>query len=231
MNSAIIVLGMAGVVIVARWLMELGLAQLNRRHVLAHADEVPDAFKDMMDQATYARSVQYTLAKGRFGQIEDSWRMIVLLVVLFSGVLPWGFGAWNGWLGDSAWTAAAFLFVVGLLLSLTELPFDWYLDFRLEQRFGFNTMTPRVWWADRVKGLLLASLLGYPLLALMLKFVEWTGAAWWLWAWAALLGFQLVLSVLAPVLILPLFNKFTPLPEGELRERLTALHVSLGQAF
>ena len=77
--------------ILARWLAELWLERLNRRHVLAHAGAVPEAFKDVVDEATYAKSVQYTLAKGRFGQIEDTWHAAVLLVVLFSGVLPWGF--------------------------------------------------------------------------------------------------------------------------------------------
>jgi STE24 endopeptidase len=118
---------------------------------------------------------------------------------------------------------AAFLLVTSVALSLPSLPLDWYDQFRLEERFGFNTTTQRLWWMDRLKGLLLGIALGYPLLALMLKLVEWMGPWWWLWAWGALLGFQLLMMVLAPVLILPLFNKFTPLPEGSLRERLLKL--------
>jgi STE24 endopeptidase len=93
----------------------------------------------------------------------------------------------------------------------------------LEARFGFNTSTQKTWWLDRLKGFLLALALGYPLLVLVLKFVEWTGDGWWLWAWGALLAFQIVMMVLGPVLILPLFNKFTPLPGGSLRERLVKL--------
>ena len=118
---------------------------------------------------------------------------------------------------------AAFLLVTGVALSLPGLPLDWYDQFRLEERFGFNTTTQKLWWMDRLKGLLLGIVLGYPLLVLVLKLVEWTGPWWWLWAWGALLGFQLLMLVLAPVLILPLFNKFTPLPEGSLRERLLKL--------
>jgi STE24 endopeptidase len=118
---------------------------------------------------------------------------------------------------------AGFLFVAGALLTLARLPLDWHAQFRLEERFGFNTTTRRTWWVDRVKGFFLAVALGYPVLVLVLKIVEWSGDRWWLWAWAAVLGFQLIIAVLAPVLILPLFNKFTPLPEGGLRERLLAL--------
>jgi STE24 endopeptidase len=108
-------------------------------------------------------------------------------------------------------------------MSLPGLPFDWYGQFRLEEKFGFNTTTPKTWWLDRAKGLLLALVLGYPLLVLILKIVEWAGVHWWLWAWVAMLAFQLLMLVLAPVLIMPLFNKFTPLPEGTLRERLLNL--------
>src|SRR5258706_262861 len=110
-----------------------------------------------------------------------------------------------------------------VLAHAAAVPVDWYGQFRLEQRFGFNTTTQRLWWMDRLKGLLLGLALGYPLLALLLKLVEWTGPWWWLWGWGALLAFQFLMMVLAPVLIMPLFNKFTPLPEGSLRERLLRL--------
>lgn len=209
--------------IIARWAAQFWLERVNRRHVLAHADAVPKAFKEMVDNATYAKSVQYTLAKSRFHQFEGAYDTAWLLVVVFSGVLPWTFHWFGEWLGDSAWAMAAFLFAIGLLLALPGLPLDWHAQFRLEERFGFNTTTPRLWWVDRLKGLLLAVVLAYPLLVLVLKCVEWTGAQWWLWAWGAVLAFQLLMVVLAPVVILPLFNKFTPLPEGALRDRLLAL--------
>jgi STE24 endopeptidase len=209
--------------VVAKWAAQLWLEQLNRRHVLAHAAMVPEAFKGVVDDATYAKSVQYTLAKGRLDQVSVTYNSAVLLLVLFSGVLPWGFHGFAQGVGGSAWAMAAFLFATAIALSLPGLPLDWYDQFCLEDRFGFNTTTQKLWWMDRLKGLLLGTVLGYPLLVLVLKLVEWTGAWWWLWAWGALLGFQLLMLVLAPVLILPLFNKFTPLPEGSLRERLLKL--------
>jgi STE24 endopeptidase len=167
--------------------------------------------------------VDYTLAKSKFEQGETVWGVVVLLLVLFTGVLPSTCHAYHAHFGNSAWSAAAFLFLVGIALSLTGLPFEWYHQFHLEERFGFNTTTQKTWWLDRLKGLLLGIVLGYPLLVLVLKLVEWTGSHWWLWAWGTMMVFQLIMAVLAPVLILPLFNKFTPLPEGSLRERLLKL--------
>jgi STE24 endopeptidase len=210
-------------IILARLGAELWLAALNRRYVLAHAGEVPPAFRQIIDEPTYKKSVEYTLAKARFGNIEDIYNTTVLLVILFSGILPWAFHLFEHRLGMSAWAMAAFLFAVGFAMSLPGLPFDWYAQFRLEDKFGFNTTTQTTWCLDRLKGLLLAGALGYPLLVLVLKVVEWTGAWWWLWAWSAVLAFQLLMLVLAPVLILPLFNKFTPLPPGSLRDRLLEL--------
>ena len=209
--------------ICAHWITEFWLSRLNRRHVLANAREIPPAFRGIIDESTYKRSVAYTLAKGKFAEMEDGYNVAVLIIFLFSGVLPWAFHWFSDELGPSAWAMAAFLFATGFAMSLTGLPFDWHAQFRLEQKFGFNTTTPKIWWMDRLKGWLLAIILGYPLLVLILKIVQWTGAWWWLWAWAALLAFQFLMLVLAPVLIMPLFNKFTPLPEGRLRERLLAL--------
>ena len=212
-----------GLLVLARFGAELWLARLNRRHVLAHAGAVPDAFREIIDEPTYKKSVEYTLAKASFGDIEEAYSTVILLIFLFSGLLPFAFHFFRQHYGMSAWSMAGFLFAVGFAMSLPGLPFDWYGQFRLEEKFGFNTTTQKTWWLDRVKGLLLALVLGYPLLVLVLKTVEWAGGLWWLWAWGAMLAFQLLMLVLAPVLIMPLFNKFTPLPEGSLRERLLKL--------
>jgi STE24 endopeptidase len=123
---------------------------------------------------------------------------------------------------------AGFLFAAGVAFSIPNLPFDWYAQFRLEERFGFNTTTTATWLLDRVKGMVLAFVLGYPALVLVLKVVEWAGAHWWVWAWAVVVAIQLLLMLLAPAFIMPLFNKFTPLPEGTLRERLFALAARTG---
>jgi len=211
------------VLILARATGELWLSGLNRRHVRAHAKEIPTAFRGMIDEATYCRSVDYTLTKNRFGDVVTVFDAILLVGILFSGILPWAFGKSAAAFGTSVFAVAGFLFGVGIALSIVSLPFGWYAQFRLEGRFGFNTTTPATWVLDRLKGLLLAALLGFPLLALVLKLIEWTGPSWWIWAAVVVIAFQLLLMLIAPAVIMPLFNKFTPLPEGSLRERLCAL--------
>jgi len=209
--------------ILAKWAAQIWLERLNCSHVAAHASSVPELFNDTIDLSTYAKSVDYTLAKGRLDEIETTYDTLLLLIVLFSGVLPAIYALLAQNLGYSAGARAAFLFILGAALSLLGLPFAWYRQFRLEERFGFNTTTQKLWWLDRLKALLLGLALGFPLLVLILKLVDWTGPSWWLWAWAALLCFQLVMSVLAPIFILPLFNKFIPLPDGSLKARLLTL--------
>jgi STE24 endopeptidase len=211
------------VLILARVIAELWLSRLNRNYVRAHANGFPSAFHELIDEATYRRSVYYTLAKNRFGDDVAVFDAVLLIAILFSGVLPWVFGEFTAAFGASVWAMAGFLFTAGVALGTVSLPFAWYAQFKLEQRFGFNTASMKTWVLDRLKGLLLATLLGYPLLVLMLKLVEWTGSHWWLWAAAVLIGFQLLLLLITPAIIMPLFNKFTPLPEGSLRERLFAL--------
>jgi STE24 endopeptidase len=191
--------------------------------VLAHRAGVPLPLRDAISPETFARSVNYSLAKSRFHVMEISWEAVVLAAALFSGGLPWFYKVFTGALGRSVWAGAGFISAVGVALAVAELPLDWQAQFHLEERFGFNTMTPRLWWNDRLKGALLALGLGYPLLALILTLVVKLGAWWWVWAWGCVVLFQLALLLLAPLLILPLFNKFTPLPEGPLREGLLAL--------
>lgn len=211
------------VLILGRLGAQLWLEWLNRGSVLAHAAGVPDAFKHAIDPLTYAKSVEYTLARNRVRGWELGYNTLILLAVLYSGVLPAAYHWFQTRAGGGVWAMAAFLFLTAVVLTLPGWPWDWYEQFRLEERFGFNTTTQKLWWLDRAKGLLLAVILSYPLLVLVLKLVEWTGPRWWLWAWGALMTFQLLMAVLAPVLILPLFNKFSPLPEGSLRDRLLAL--------
>ena len=209
--------------ILTRYFFELWLDDLNAAHVRKHADVVPEAFREIMDEATYRKSVRYTLAKARFGTFSDTYSTTVLCTLLFSGWLASLYGLVADSTGQSPWGLTIALWAVILLMSLLSLPFSWWAQFRLEERFGFNNSTQRTWWSDQAKGVLLSFAIGVPLLALILWLVEATGDYWWLWAWGVVVIFQLLMSVLAPIFILPLFNKFTPLPDGGLKERLDAL--------
>lgn len=199
------------------------LEKLNRDQAQKSRDTVPDAFRDTITPETQRKTVDYTVAKSRFSTLSGVIDSAVLMALLWSSLLP---VSWN-WAGDLAgrgvWSQSAWLFAVGMALSVPSLPLEWWGQFRLEERFGFNTTTLGTWIIDRLKGLVLASVLGLPLLALILKLVDWMGSSWWIWAWAVLFGFQILILFLAPVLIMPLFNKFTPLPEGSLRDRLLQL--------
>lgn len=206
--------------IALRAVVQVALEWLNRSHVTAHAGQLPPAFKEVMDEPTYRKAVAYTLANSRFHVVEVVYGSLLLAGVLLSGLLPWVYGHVPS---EGVWLKAAFLVGSGLLLSVLSLPLDYYHQFRLEDRFGFNTTTRGLWWADQVKGWLLGLGLGLPLVWVILKFVEWTGPWWWLWSWVALVGFQALMVFLAPVLIFPLFNKFEPLPPGSLRDRLLRL--------
>ncbi len=181
------------------------------------------AFAGAVTPETYAKSVAYTLAKSRFQMVDLTWGALVLAATLFSGVLPWFYRAFQHAAGPSVWAGAAFLLAVGVAFAATDLPLAWHAQFHLEERFGFNTTTAATWWLDRVKTFLLGLALGYPLLVLILKLAVWLGAAWWFWAWVCLAAFNLLMILVAPVLIMPLFNKFTPLPAGALRDSLLAL--------
>jgi STE24 endopeptidase len=222
------VLSAFAVLLAAKTAAELYLDALNRRHVRAHARAVPVALHGVMDEDTYRRAVQYTLAKNSFGQVELIYEAAWLFGWLGLGLLPPLVTALLRGFGPSVWGQSAALWTIGLGLTLPGLPLDWWSQFRLEARFGFNRSTPRLWVVDKLKGMAVALVIGYPMLCVVLAFFHWMPRWWWLWAWAALLVFQLAFLVLYPRLILPLFNKLTPLPPGELRERLLALSERAG---
>lgn len=202
---------------------ELVLDWLNLGEVRRHADRIPEAFAGVMDEETYKKSVSYTQTHTRFGMIETAWDAVVLAVVLASGVLPWLFNGLTAGLGISLWGQALVLFIILIALSLPGIPLELYSTFKIEARYGFNKTTFGTWFSDKLKGLLLAAILGYPLLCLLLWFFQALPNFWWLWAFCAFFGFQLLLLLLYPRLILPLFNKLSPLPEGDLRARLLKL--------
>ena len=212
--TVIIVVG-----VFALWKLELAATLLNLR---AFPTQVPADLAGLMDIPKLDRARDYLRVNARFGMVQSSASLTVLLVF-------WGLGGF-GWLDGLARGLAATDLVAGLVFlsllllgqSLIGLPFAVYDTFIIEQNFGFNRATPRTFILDRLKGLLLAVLLGLPLLAAVLWIFSNVAYAW-LWAWAVVTVFQLVLTYLAPSLIMPLFNKFTPMPEGKLKYAIEEL--------
>ena len=202
--------------------VETALLVVNLRHV-ARSRGVPPALAGLVDGALAERSRAYTLANGRFGLVDGLFGAALTLAVLLSGVLPWLDRTLAGWGLDGAHRFVAFLGALSLAASLVAVPFGVYRTFVLEARFGFNRTTPRTWAADRVKSLAVQVVLGIPLLYAVYGFMRFTGALWWVWLFAFLVLFQLFLLWLYPAVIAPLFNRFSPLPAGELRERLERL--------
>jgi STE24 endopeptidase len=207
----------------ARLLAQLGLEALNRAEVRRRAGQLPAALNGVMDEATFAKAADYTLAKSRFGSIEMVYEAIVLAVVVFSGLLPWLWARFDALAPGAAWSGALFLVVTMILLGLPGLPLAWWSQFRLEARYGFNQSTLGLWISDQIKSTLLGLVIGFPLAWGLLALVGRMGSLWWVWGFGLMFGFQLLMLVLYPKLILPLFNKLTPLPEGEARTRLLAL--------
>lgn len=219
-----LVLATVAVLMVLRLAGDLWLEHLNRREVLRHREAPPPGVAAIMDAATFRKASDYTLAHQRFDLVETVFDTGVLALAVFSGILPLLFGEVASWApGAPKWDDALFIVLVGLLLSLPGLPFEWWSQFRIEERFGFNKSTPRLWVTDKLKGAALSLALGFPLLWALLSLVEWVGGAWWLWGFGLLFAFQMLLLVLYPKLILPLFNTLSPLPEGDLKTRLLAL--------
>ena len=218
------VLLVTAVLLILRLVGELVLSALNRAEVRRHAAAPPPAVAAIMDTATYSKAVNYTLERSRFGAITGVFDTLVLALVLFGGVLPTLFDRVMSWgAADAVWTQAIFILIAGVLISIPSLPFEWWEQFRVEAKYGFNQSTPRLWITDKLKGMLLMFGIGFPLLWALLSLVRWAGPTWWIWGFALVFGFQLLMLVLYPKLILPLFNKLTPLPEGDLRTRLLAL--------
>ncbi len=193
------------------------------KHVVTHRGAVPQAFADKVSQVNHERAADYTLAKSRLGFWEDVLGCIVLLGWTLLGGLALLNASVLEWLGSSFWQQITLLLAFTVIGSIIDLPLSLYQTFGLEARFGFNKTTWKTWAVDLVKGLLLGAVIGLPLIALVLYLMGAAGQNWWLWAWGALTLFSLFMMWIAPTVIMPLFNKFTPLEDKALKERVTAL--------
>ena len=222
--SAALVLGL---------LLKLYLSSRQIRHVARHRDTVPPAFAATISLASHQKAADYTLTKARFGLLELAFGSAVLLGWTLLG----GLDSLNQALANSAlaqWgplaTQMALVAGFGLISGALDLPFTLYSTFRIEERFGFNKMSLQLWLADLFKSTLVGMVIGLPIVALILWLMNSAGPLWWLWAWAAWMGFNLLVLVLYPTVIAPIFNKFKPLEDDSLKARVTALMQRCGFA-
>lgn len=210
--------------------LRLWLATRQIRHVAQHRGAVPTAFAHRIPLAAHQKAADYTIAKARFGLLE----MALATAVVLGWTLLGGLDALNqallSWLGGGMLQQLALLACFVLIGGAIDLPVALYQTFVIEQRFGFNQMTPRLWLADLLKSTLLGAVIGLPIAALILWLMGAAGPLWWLWAWGTWMGFNLLLMVVFPLFIAPLFNKFQPLEDESLKARVTALMQRCGFA-
>jgi STE24 endopeptidase len=204
-------------------LTRLWLASRHLRHVRDHRDRVPGEFAAEISLEAHRKAADYTAAKTRFGAITSLFEAGVILVLTFGGGLGILDAASARWFEPGIARGLALLGLLALTMGVVDLPFAWHRTFGIEQRFGFNKMTPRLFVVDMMKHAVLAAALGAPLAACILWVMKTSGQWWWLYAWGIWVAFNLLVLAVYPTWIAPLFNKFTPLENPELKERIERL--------
>jgi STE24 endopeptidase len=234
MNDASLVLTLVfSAALVMGVLVKLYLSSRQIRHVARHRGAVPTAFAATISLASHQKAADYTLTKARFGLLELAFGTAVLLGWTLLG----GLDTLNQALADTRladWGPLAQQLALvagfGLISGALDLPFTLYSTFRIEERFGFNKMSFKLWLADLLKSTLVGIVIGLPIIALIVWLMGSAGSLWWLWAWAVWMGFNLLMLVLYPTVIAPIFNKFKPLEDENLKARVTALMQRCGFA-
>ena len=204
-------------------LLKLWLATRQIRHVATHRDTVPQAFASTIALQAHQRAADYTVAKTRFGLIELAWGAALTLAWTLLGGLSTLNGMLLDGMGAGLWQQLALVGAFTAINTLLELPFSLYATFVIEERFGFNKTSVKLWVQDLIKSLLLGVLIGGPLLALVLWLMAAAGSLWWAWTWGVWMGFNLLAMLIYPTWIAPLFNKFKVLDDATLTERVRAL--------
>jgi len=232
MDQIVIVLFLAFFAL--EFLVEFVLNEINMGYVRESRarGSIPAIFRDRVSQQDYDKSVDYTLAKGRFERWAQIYGSLMTLFILFGGLLPYFDRLTHDIAGlfPAVFKAQGMLFCfsVAVTFSLLSLPTGLYSTFVIEERFGFNRTTVKLYLLDKLKGFLVSLVIGIPFLLGVFYLMEESGPYWWLWAFLFILAFEILMVILYPTLIAPLFNKFEPLKEGELRQRILALAEKTG---
>ncbi len=209
--------------------IRLWLSFRHSAHVSAHRNAVPADFSAQIELAAHQKAADYTLAKGRYGRIDLALGIVWLLLITLGGGLQFLHEQLAQVIdASSLWHGVLMFGALAVLGFIWELPGSLYYTFVLEERFGFNKTTVATLITDTVKSALITTLIGAPLLWLVLWLMRSMGGNWWLWTWAVLIGFNLAAMVIYPIFIAPLFNKFEPLKDEALATRINALLARCG---
>jgi STE24 endopeptidase len=228
MNPSLAMTLTLAVLLVANLLTKLWLSGRQVRHVAQHRDQVPAAFAHTISLDAHQKAADYTMAKARVGVADMGLDALTLVAWTLLGGLDLLNQVTLDWMGEGMGQQITLVVSFSLIGGLIGLPLSLFQTFGVEQRFGFNNTTPKLWVSDMLKGLLVGMVLGLPILWLVLWLMQAGGSLWWLYTWAALVVYQLFVMWIAPNVIMPLFNKFTPLEDATLKERVTALMTRSG---
>lgn len=218
-------------VLLAVTLLRWGLAWRQIRTVSRHRAAVPELFEGAVSLASHQRAADYTCAKARLAEVHAILEGALAAALIPGGGIALLLKAWEGWLGPGLGSDVGLVVSVAVIAGILELPLSLYRTFVIEARFGYNRMTVRIFLADLAKGAVVGALLGMPLLAAVLWLMAEGGHAWWIYAWGAWAGFNVLILAAYPRWIAPLFNKFAPLQDAALQSRVEALLARCGANF
>jgi STE24 endopeptidase len=221
--TVLFVAALVTMLVVQGWLGARQVANVRR-----HRDRVPDAFASRIPLAAHQKAADYTIARQQFARVDRGIDLVMTIGWTLLGGIAAAAAVTSGL--PAPWNDVALTAFVIVVSGVVGLPLSWWRTFVLEARFGFNRTTTGLWLTDIAKSILVAAVLGLPLLVAVLWLVGHGGDFWWLWVWALWIGFQVLILLLYPTVIAPLFNKFSPLPAGDARARIEALLARCGFA-
>jgi len=208
---------------VLRALGRLVLTGVNVRHLRRFGHQVPEVFRGEINEETLTRMTNYTVESSRFGALQSLFDDGILLVVLLSGVLPWLTGRIEMWSLPAIVSGLLFFAVLMIAGELVDVPFSLYSAFGIEKKYGFSTITPGLWISDALKSMAVALVLAGLLLAPLLAMILHLPGTWWFWAWVFFALFQVLILWLYPIVIAPLFNRYEPIGDDDLKNRIVSL--------
>ena len=217
-------------VFVFQSLFQIAMNLINIKHLRRHKNHVPRVFQGTVDKEKFSKIIAYTADSTRFGIVEKLFDQALLLVILLTGLLPWFVEIITTWHLGFIGGGLVFFTIFAAISNLFDIPFELYSTFVIEDRYGFNTKTLKLWAIDWVKGMALSFILGGIVIFFLLTLVFYIKNAWWFFAWIVISVFELLIMWLYPVVIAPLFNKFEPITNMELQNKIATLMEKAGLA-